>query len=67
MPTHTPWRCECCGHYRAGTPEEVLDYYRDESGGPDACWPFTGPVVLTEYRSDVQRDGGPHRSEPADS
>jgi hypothetical protein len=50
----TPWRCECCGHYRAGTPEEVLTYYRDESGGPDACWPFTGALSNQGYGA-IQR------------
>jgi hypothetical protein len=45
----SPWRCECCGHYRPGTAEEQLDYYRDESGGPDACWPFTGPLSQQGY------------------
>jgi hypothetical protein len=45
----SPWRCDACGHYRPGTPEEQLDYFRDESGGPDACWFFTGPLNYQGY------------------
>lgn len=49
MPTRTPWRCPTCGHYRAGTPREQLDYFVDHSGGPDACWPYTGALNNQGY------------------
>jgi hypothetical protein len=45
----TPWRCPTCGHYRAGTPLEQLEFFVDRSGGPDACWPFTGALSNAGY------------------
>lgn len=41
------------GHYRRGilsTPPDVLFWrHVDKSGGPDACWPFTGYLRETGY------------------
>jgi len=54
MPIRTPWRCPTCGHYRAGTPQEQLDYFMDTRGGPDACWPFTGALNNQGYGA-IQR------------
>jgi hypothetical protein len=54
MPIRTPWRCPTCGHYRAGTPQEQLDYFVDMSAGPDACWPFTGALNHQGYGA-IQR------------
>ena len=41
---------------RGGTPEEAFRRKVDTSGGPDACWPWTGSV--TEYGYGEWREGG---------
>jgi hypothetical protein len=50
-----------CGHYRAGTPSEQLDFYVDKSGGPDACWPYTGALNNQGYGA-IQHYVGVRRS-----
>lgn len=34
---------------RGMTPAQRLDFYTDKSGGPDACWPWTGSTTRGGY------------------
>ena len=37
---------QCPDHW---TLQQRLDYYTDKSGGPDACWPWTGALDTDGY------------------
>jgi hypothetical protein len=54
MAADIPKRPRCPSHW---TIAQRLDYYVDRSGGPDACWPWTGCLNANGYGG-IKVDGG---------
>jgi hypothetical protein len=58
MANATPKRFQCPDHWSLG---KRLTYYTDRSGGPDACWPWTGHKTPRGYGG-LQWKGKPWRA-----